>query len=113
MTSDERLIHLLLAWEDRRDRGEPVTPETLCADSPELRDELRRLVRALEGFAEALPAAPGADTGADAPFLLGPEARFRPARLRARGGLGEVHEATDAELDRRVALKRIRPDRAG
>jgi serine/threonine-protein kinase len=46
----------------------------------------------------------------------GPEAgggRYRPVRLHARGGLGEVHVALDEELSRQVALKRIRGPGAG
>ena len=38
--------------------------------------------------------------------------RYRAVRLYARGGLGEVHVADDAELHRPVALKRIRPEQA-
>src|SRR5215470_18120439 len=37
--------------------------------------------------------------------------RYRPQRLHAQGGLGEVHVAADAELGRTVALKRVRADR--
>jgi serine/threonine protein kinase len=33
--------------------------------------------------------------------------RYRPIRFHARGGLGEVHVAEDAELHREVALKRL------
>src|SRR5262249_10762501 len=40
-----------------------------------------------------------------------PGPRYRPQRLHAQGGLGEVHVATDAELGRTVALKRVRPAR--
>src|SRR5262245_7592379 len=39
--------------------------------------------------------------------------RYRPQRLHAQGGLGEVHVACDAELGRIVALKRVRSDRQG
>ena len=35
--------------------------------------------------------------------------RFRIVRPHARGGLGEVFLAVDAELDRQVALKELRP----
>jgi serine/threonine protein kinase len=41
-----------------------------------------------------------------------PSLRFRPVRFHARGGLGEVLVAEDAELRRRVALKRILPEAA-
>src|SRR5262249_44238732 len=44
-----------------------------------------------------------------APFAIG---RYRAVRFHARGGLGEVHLAEDLELQRPVALKRIRPEHA-
>ena len=35
-----KLTGLRLRWQEHRDRGEPVTAEELCADCPELADEL-------------------------------------------------------------------------
>ena len=42
MTNDTRLNELLDRWEELRERGPAPPLEQLCADSPELLDELRR-----------------------------------------------------------------------
>jgi tetratricopeptide (TPR) repeat protein/tRNA A-37 threonylcarbamoyl transferase component Bud32/TolB-like protein len=39
--------------------------------------------------------------------------RYRVARFIARGGMGEVYEVDDLELNERVALKTVRPEVAG
>ncbi|HVK13788.1 MAG TPA: serine/threonine-protein kinase, partial [Gemmataceae bacterium] len=63
---------------------------------------------AAAGF--ATPPLPTADAAGD----WRPAAeRYAVARLHAEGGLGQVYVARDAALNREVALKRVRPDRAG
>ena len=58
MTHDPRLGDLLLDWEEAMQQGRPVSAEELCRDCPELLDDLRRQIQALEtiGPVLALPA---------------------------------------------------------
>ncbi len=39
---------LLQRWEEHQDSGHPVTPEELCAETPELLKELKWTIRALQ-----------------------------------------------------------------
>lgn len=45
MAVDDRLVDLLLRWEELRDQGQSVRPEELCRDCPELLEEVRRQVQ--------------------------------------------------------------------
>jgi tetratricopeptide (TPR) repeat protein/tRNA A-37 threonylcarbamoyl transferase component Bud32/TolB-like protein len=58
---------------------------------------------------------PGATAGEPPRFVPGTllAGRFRIVRFVAGGGMGEVYEAEDLELDERVALKTIRRELAG
>ncbi|HET6881393.1 MAG TPA: serine/threonine-protein kinase [Pirellulales bacterium] len=85
-----------------------------------LRAEMELLVARLRGFTVAgheatLPVQPPAADEARAELptagTISPELRFKLLRPHARGGLGEVYVAHDAELKREVALKRIRDAR--
>ena len=124
--SDPRLDHLVHLWEELRQLGHTLTPEVLARDVPELADELGRRIAALCA-SEELPSTQvkrtDEETGLQSPdpddfHRVSPRAggfttvgRLVDARFHAQGGLGEVLVARQQELDRRVALKRIRPDR--
>jgi hypothetical protein len=53
MTDDSRenrLVELLLCWEELRERGRCVTVDELCGDCPELADELKKRIEPLRAM---------------------------------------------------------------
>jgi len=122
--TEERLCELLLRWDDLRHQGREVPAEELCGGAPELLAELHRrieVVRAMDSVLETestefsvTPPVPGSDgvrARPELPGVLHASAVYRPERRHAEGGLGEILAARQEELDRLVALKRIRPDK--
>ncbi len=97
MDRDDEIAKALWEWQERRDRGEPVTPDDVVAANPDLAPELESqfaFLGALESASEPLP--PGA------PREIGD---FRIVREIGRGGMGVVYEAEQVSMARRVALK--------
>jgi serine/threonine-protein kinase len=118
-----------LKWLKLREQRIAVTPDELCRDCPQLLPELKKRIEAFDA-GESIPHCPtteavppgGARQGGPAdltetsftfPEPVSPERRYLPLRFHAKGGLGEVFVAEDAQLHRQVALKRIQKSRAG
>jgi serine/threonine protein kinase len=121
---EDRLGKLLLRWDVLRRQGREVTARELCTDWPELVPELDRrieVVRAMDRVLDVeatqrrsmatVDIADGASPVWGLPDALRAATVYRPQRHLAAGGLGEVLTAYQEELDRLVALKRIRPDK--
>ena len=98
-----RLAELLLEWEERREAGEPVTAQELCAHEPELLDALQERIGQLERFQEL-----------DDPAILPPRTPttvggYPVKRVLGAGATGIVYLAKDRTLGRKVAVKVLSP----
>lgn len=90
------------AWEATHEAGQPIGIETLCQDHPELVEEVRRRIIALECIDRTLQSRKK-DRLDLQPLKI--ESTVDELQYLSAGGLGEVFVGQDADLHRRVALK--------
>jgi serine/threonine protein kinase len=105
----DRLSDLLLEWEDRRDRGDPVGPGDLCPDDPALAARLAERIRPLEAWHRLV----GVAAPSPAPPLPARIGKYEVRGVLGRGGMGVVYHGWDPVLRRAAAVKMIRPHLPG
>lgn len=124
MTPEQELLlqDMLEAFEDAWDLGDPVTPEEVCKDHPELLPELQRRILKLEAMDEWLKPPESHtvvgtytsvdDCGAGKKYPEGPRwriGRYEVLRKISSGGMGVVYLCRQRNPNRWVAVKMIKP----
>jgi hypothetical protein len=115
---EERMYELLVRWDELRRGGEPVSPEDLCSDCPELLEVLKNKIGALEALAPMLeleqprsttsPPEPWSASAVAAAGLVahGPPG-YEICSVIGHGSMGIVYRALDCKRGEVVALKTI------
>jgi serine/threonine protein kinase len=114
--AEDVLSELLLQWEELQEQGKELSAAELCDDHPELVEEFAERIHALKSTAWLDKHLDDDDFALkDHPSTLEPRThigRYRLEKLVAEGGFAYVWLGFDEELQRPVAVKMPKPNRA-
>lgn len=103
---DEIITDLLLRWEDGVENGDEVAVDVLCAEHPELLDDLASKINDLKKMSW-MSFDGSEDEATFKDELIGKTigGRYEIELLIGQGGYGRVYRSFDPELQRHVAVK--------
>jgi hypothetical protein len=102
MNTDPRVSELLLDWQELRQEGQTVTAAELCADCPELAEELQRRMMTVDYWEQFLGTRDEEQAVNATPETFG---KYRVVRMLGQGGQATTLLAFDPDLRCHLVLK--------
>ena len=106
MTSESDVSVLLLRWRELARQGPPPAPEEICKDSPELLDELKRRIAAVQSMerimgvvGESATIAGPTTNGSSPPLECPAVPGYEMLGVLGQGGMGVVYKARAGEAE--------------
>ena len=108
MADNDRLLDVLVRWEEARAAGRPIAVETLCPDDRTLQEAVRQRIDQRERFRRWWAPTQSIEPplGAVAPSA-GQLEGLEILEVLGQGGMAVVYKARQRKLDRLVAVKMI------
>lgn len=111
MPKHELLLDLLDAWDELPTIQRP-SPAEFCAEHPELIEDFCQILRSRSALGAAISGSGDVESTPQAMMDSITPDRYGLLHFHDQGGIGWVYVAKDSEVDRKVALKCLKPQAA-